>query len=94
MEFRWSEDKDAALRQSRGIGFAEVVAAIAEGGLLDVLEHPNSEKFGHQKVLAVRVADYVYAVPYVEEETGDLFLKTLFPSRKLKRRYLPEADDG
>ncbi len=35
---------------------------------------------------------YVYAVPYVETSDG-IFLKTAFPSRRLKTAYLPDQSD-
>jgi hypothetical protein len=38
-------------------------------------------------LLIVNVKGYVYCVPYVEDESN-IFLKTIFPSRKMKKRYL------
>jgi len=34
----------------------------------------------------VVIDDYVYLVPFVESE-GEVFLKTIIPSRKAKKRY-------
>ena len=63
--------------------------AIESGGLLDDIEHPNRERYPGQRMLVVLVNDYVYAVPYVETPEG-IFLKTAFPSRRLKAYYLPD----
>ena len=30
---------------------------------------------------------YVWLVPFVQEENGDIFLKTLYPSRKYTKLY-------
>ena len=68
----------------RGISFERVVFEISLGNELDVLEHPNQEKYPGQKILIVQVDDYVYAVPFVETE---IFLKTIIPSRKATRKY-------
>ena len=70
----------------RGISFERVVFEISLGNELDVLEHPNQEKYPGQKILIVQVDDYVYAVPFVETET-EIFLKTIIPSRKATRKY-------
>jgi hypothetical protein len=36
--------KNALLKRERRVGFEEVVAAIAGGGLLDVLKHRNATR--------------------------------------------------
>jgi hypothetical protein len=40
--FRWNPDKNERLKVGRGISFEEIVAAVEEDGLKDVLVHPNS----------------------------------------------------
>jgi uncharacterized DUF497 family protein len=87
MRFIWNEEKNELLKAERGISFERVVVAIEEGHLLDVLEHPNNEKYKNQKILVVEIEDYAVCVPFVEEENGGFFLKTLFPSRKYTKYY-------
>ncbi|NOQ30089.1 MAG: hypothetical protein GQ570_03095 [Helicobacteraceae bacterium] len=57
------------------------------GDLLDIVKHPNKEKFAYQKILIVKIEDYVIAVPFVENDK-ERFLKTIIPSRKLTKKYL------
>jgi uncharacterized DUF497 family protein len=85
--FFWNEEKNALLKTSRQVSFEEIVLHIEMGFLLDVLEHPNQEKYKGQKVFVVRIDDYVYLVPFLETES-DISLKTIIPSRKATRRYL------
>ena len=87
MRFNWSEEKNAVLRRERGISFERIVVAIEEGHLLDVLEHPNQAKYGNQLVLIVEIDRYAICVPCVQQENGDFFLKTLFPSRKYAKQF-------
>jgi len=61
--------------------------------LLDDIEHTNSVKYPHQRVFVVLIGDYVYSVPYVFDDKG-VFLKTIYPSRKLTAIYLGEKDHG
>lgn len=82
MDFKYNPEKNAHLLEERGVGFEEIIQAIAEGQLLAITGHPNSEKYPNQKILYVKILSEVYVVPYVEEPNGALFLKTLFPSRK------------
>jgi hypothetical protein len=84
--FAWSREKNAQLIVVRQLSFEAVVAAIESGELLDVLEHPNPERYPGQRILVVRIAGYVHLVPYVETD-HHLFLKTIIPSRKANQRY-------
>jgi hypothetical protein len=85
--FSWSDEKNALLKAERQVSFEDIVLYIEMGYLLDVLEHPNQEKYKGQKVFVVQVDDYVFLVPFVE--TADqVFLKTIIPSRKATRKYL------
>ena len=85
--FSWNNEKDALLKAERQISFEEIALYIEMGFLLDVLEHPNQEKYKGQKVFVVRVDDYVYLVPFIET-AKEVFLKTIIPSRKATRKYL------
>jgi len=87
--FDWSDEKDASLRQERGIGFQEIVYHIERGDIVAITEHPNHERYPRQKILYVRVEDYVYMVPFVEAKDS-LFLKTIIPSRKATKKYREE----
>jgi uncharacterized DUF497 family protein len=89
--FRWNPEKNEILRADRGMSFENVVVAIDSGGLLDILAHPNQEKYPRQKVLVVECDNYVYLVPYIEEEDC-FFLKTVIPSRKATRDYVSQGE--
>lgn len=89
--FRWDPDKNERLKTGRGISFEEVVLAVEEGGLKDILLHPNQRRYPGQVVLVVAYREYVFLVPSVEEEEH-YFLKTVIPSRKATRDYLGVDD--
>jgi uncharacterized DUF497 family protein len=84
---RWNPHKSLSLKAERGVSFEEVLSAISQGGLLSVMDHPNRAKYGHQKMLVVRIQNYAYLIPYVESEK-EIFLKSIMPSRKATRDYL------
>jgi len=85
--FSWNHEKNEQLVRERGISFEEVVFHIERGDVLDVLEHPNDERYPEQRLFVVAVDDTAYLVPFVESEE-ELFLKTIIPSRKATKRYL------
>jgi len=85
--FTWDTGKSEKLRAERGISFEEIVFHIEQGDVLDILEHPNQEKYEGQRVFVVKVEDYVYLVPFIETE-NEVVLKTIIPSRKATKRYL------
>ena len=84
---RWSAEKSLSLKAERGVSFEEVLSVISQGGLLCVMDHPNRTKYGHQKMLVVRIHDYAYLVPCVESDS-EIFLKSIMPSRKATRQFL------
>ena len=88
MVFDWNNDKNKILKDERSISFERIVVAIEEDHLLDILEHPNKEKYQNQVLLIVEIEDYAYVVPCVIENDV-YFLKTIFPSRKYTDEYLP-----
>jgi len=83
----WNHEKNEKLLAERGVGFDAVLQAFELGNVLDDIEHPNAEKYPNQSVLIININDYVYIVPYVENDT-ELFLKTIIPSRKFTKKYL------
>ena len=83
----WNDEKNKFLQNERGISFEDIVNAISNGDLLDSIKNPSSEKYSSQSVFIVNVKGYVYCVPYIEDKSN-IFLKTIFASRKMKKRYL------
>ncbi len=90
--FDWNPEKNQEFITERGVSFEEVIFFIREGNLLDDLKHPKEKKYPRQRIFIVDIDNYVYLVPYVEE-TEEIFLKTIIPSRKATKLYLGDADD-
>jgi maltose-binding protein MalE len=88
MQFKYNYEKNALLLNEIGIGFDEIIQAISDGNILEIKDHYNQKKYPNQKILYVRLSDEVYAVPFVLEANGDIFFKTLFPSRKARKQLL------
>jgi len=84
--YNWDDKKNQKLKQERGISFEEVVFCIENRQLLDILEHPNSVKYKGQRLYVVGMEEYAYIVPFVVQD-DEIFLKTIFPSRKFTKMY-------
>ena len=79
---KWNALKNERLKPSQGVSFEEIIAS----KLIDIRKHPSRE---NQKILIYQHKGYLWAVPYVIE--GDeIFLKTIYPSRKLMKLYKKE----
>lgn len=89
--FRFSPEKNLKLKEERGVSFEEIIAAIENDQLLDIIIHPNKEKYGHQKIYVVEINGYIYLTPFVENHS-EIFLKTIIPSRKAQKKYLEKED--
>jgi len=85
--FDWDNTKNEILKKIRGVSFEQVELAIALGDLIDRVKHPNPSKYPYQKVFLVRIEDYIYSVPYVEDNEK-IFLKTIIPNSKATKKYL------
>lgn len=86
MRYEWSEQKNRLLKELQDINFEEVLLAIDEGRLLDVVPHHNLEKYPNQKLFIVRIRGYICYVPFVEDEEK-VFIKNIVPSRKYQKIY-------
>ncbi len=84
--FEWDVDKNDELKRERGVSCEDVLFHISNDDLLDTLKHPNADKYPNQRIFVVRIKEYVYYVPFVEDDEK-FFLKTIIPSRKLNKQY-------
>ncbi len=81
-EIRWNPLKSERLKKTRGVSFQEIIAS----NLIDIRKHPHRED---QSIMVFEYKGYLWAVPYTIEEDY-IFLKTLYPSRKLMKIYHKE----
>jgi uncharacterized DUF497 family protein len=65
--FEWNNEKNEWLKTNRGVCFEQVVILFEREDVLDILEHPNQGAYPGQKIAIVRICDYAYLVPFVEE---------------------------
>ena len=91
--FDWSDEKNAELKIERNISFEEIVVCINENRIVDVLKHPDRDKYPDQRIYVIWYRNYAYAVPFVRDEKREvIFLKTIYPSRLYTRRYRKEVE--
>jgi hypothetical protein len=79
-KMRWDMAKNARLKSERGVSFDEM---ILEGHCIVTLAHPARQ---HQRVMLFDYRGYVWVVPCVVAK-GEIFLKTMFPSRQYTKRW-------
>ena len=80
----WNDFKNELLRIERSICFEDVLQAIQDNNLLATEKHQTRPT---QNIYIVKISNYAYLVPYVEDEEK-IFLKTIIPSRKATKKYL------
>ena len=61
------------LKKNVGIVLKQIVSHIENGSLLDIIAHPNKEKFSHQQILIVRIENYVYRYSFCRKQQGTIF---------------------
>lgn len=85
--FSWNPEKNAWLIAERGVSFERVTARIEHDGLLDIVQHPNQDKYPGQRMFIIEIDNYCWLIPFIESES-EIFLKTAIPSRKATREFL------
>ena len=88
----WDEAQNTTRRKARGIVFEDIAFHLERGDILDILEHPNADRFVGRRVFVVRRYDDVFLVPFVEEEHA-VFLKTIIPGPKATDQRLSEETE-
>ncbi len=78
---RWDEEKNEKLKLVRNISFEYIIEAIENGNFFDIRQHPNQEKYPNQKKLLIEIQNYIYEVPFIENDE-EIFFKTIYKSRK------------
>jgi len=51
--YTFCPEKNLKLKHERDISFEEVITAIEQDQLLDIVEHPNRSKYANQKMYVV-----------------------------------------
>ena len=95
MKFRieYNEEKNLLLKGTRGVGFDEVITAILNDRILDEFENRDKKNYPNQRVFIIKIKNYIYVVPYVKDaERKVIFLKTVYPSRVLTKKYLGKGE--
>jgi uncharacterized DUF497 family protein len=84
--FNWSEAKNRFLKEHRNISFEEVVIAVQNGGLLEVIDNPSKNEHQSRQCMIVNINHYAFIVPFIMSEE-EAFLTTIFPSRKFTKLF-------
>jgi len=85
----WNAEKNELLKKERNISFEEIATAINENKVFYACKHPNKDKYPNQFIYYMYINEYVYLVPFVENEK-EIFLKTIIPSSKETKKYKSE----
>ena len=91
VNFDWDPEKNEKLKRERGISFEEIAFFLGEGRLWKIESHYNHENYSNQQIFFIPIGDYIYLVPFVEDDEI-IFLKTAFPSRKATKEYRKEIE--
>ncbi|MDO8954141.1 MAG: BrnT family toxin [Gammaproteobacteria bacterium] len=83
-EIEWDAEKNERLKSERDLSFEEIVAALLDGKLLDVVDHPSRN---NQQIIVVEVNGYAVFVPFVSDESK-IFLKTAYKNSQATKKHL------
>ena len=84
--FDWDKTKNEWLKKHRSVCFEDIVPIVEGKDQIATVPHPNQKHYPKQRVYVISLKDYVYLVPFVEDDEK-IFLKTIYPSRKASKLY-------
>jgi len=79
LKIRWCEEKNRVLKFRYGVSFEDLMRCRKIG----ITDHPARE---NQRLMFFERDGYIWVIPFVFSE-GEVFFKTLYPSRKYTRLY-------
>ncbi len=78
-------EKNEKLKEERGISFKEIESFLLKDNSYIITKN-TSKNHKNQKIIVIEINGYVWAIPFVENDT-EIFLKTAYPSRKLNKLH-------
>ena len=84
MQILWDIEKNRKLIAERGLSLETFASLILEKKYLAILKNPSRTE---QKIFIVSFQNYTYVVPFVIDNSQNIVLKTVFPSRKYHKIY-------
>ncbi len=88
MLFEYSIEKNNWLKTNRGISFETVITYVMENKVIDIIQNPTRD---HQYMYVLKYEKLIYVCPFVIDKDG-IFLKTIFPNRKIANLYEEEKE--
>lgn len=83
--YDWSDEKNDFLKNNRNISFEDVILAINNWFLLDIIKNQSSNHIW-QYCFIIWIDNYAYVVPFIKN-WNIIFLKTAFPDRRYTKIY-------
>jgi uncharacterized DUF497 family protein len=83
MVIDWNEAKNRWLIENRGVSFEEMEEHILRKDCKELL-NPGHEG---QMIFIVNHKEYTHVVPFITDKDGNIFLKTIFRSRRYHKIY-------
>ena len=80
-DISWNIIKNERLKKTRGVSFEDL---LGKARLVSVKRHHIRRD---QYIMLFDYKSYIWVVPFVKDDKGNMFLKTFFPSRKYTSLY-------
>lgn len=82
--YKRDKKKNTELKKSRWVCFDDVAYAIERRDIIDLFKSPLRKKYPNQRQIIVTIKKYPHVVPFVVDDEGVCFLKTIYANRKYK----------
>ncbi len=85
--YKFSEGKNQYIQAKRQLNFESIIPQLAGGDIVAIDDyHEGREAQGH-RLYVINIDGYLHEVPFVEEAPNTIYLKNIYPSRKMMLKY-------
>ena len=90
MRFSCWDGTDNLLYSRKHISIGQLIFAIENRQVVDVLECPDREQYKNQKLILVKHKNYIYSVLVRKVDSERLFIEAVLPSRFYTKKYIED----
>lgn len=70
------------------LNFESIIFQLAAGNICAIDDYSGARRLLGDRIYVLKIDNYAYEVPFAKEEPNIIFLKDLYPSRKMGARHL------
>ncbi len=85
--YKFSEGKNQYIQAKRQLNFESIIPQLAAGDIVAIDDYPEGRDAQDHRLYVINIDGYLHEMPFVEEAPNTIYLKNIYPSRKMMLRH-------